>query len=168
MIRRASIELVGRAGAAPISMGAATLALGAVYYLSVRPMAVAVGLASIDAQRLPLLALALGSLPTMLHVLAFSLLTSSFGSRRAASHAWNCAAWVGINALFEIGQHELVARVLAAKLDSWCGATIACARTGQYFAQGTFDFTDIAAGALGGLLAYKILKYTDRHAENLS
>ncbi len=149
-------------------LGAAALALGAVYYAAVRPMAMAAGLASIDDQRFPALALALGSLPTLIHVLAFSLLTSAVGTTSAAGRAWTCAAWVAINALFELGQRETVARVLATQLDQWCGAMVSCSRTGQYFVRGTFDFMDIAAGALGGLVAYTILTHTVCHAERAS
>jgi hypothetical protein len=149
-------------------LGAAALALGAFYYTSVRPLAIAAGLTSNDAQRLPVLALALGSLPTLIHVLAFSLLTGAVGTTSAAGRAWTCAVWAAINALFELGQRESVARVLATRLDDWCGNVSVCTRTGQYFMRGTFDFTDIAAGALGGLLAYTILKNTDRRPENLS
>ena len=166
--RPPSIELTSRAVAAPIFVGAATLALGAVYYFSVRPMAISAGFASIDAQGLPVLALALGSLPTFLHVLAFSLLTGALNGMPASSRAWNCAVWAGVNAVFEIGQHETVARVLVVQLYSWCGTTIACARTSQYFAHGTFDIADLIAGSLGGLLAYTILNNSARHAESVS
>jgi hypothetical protein len=129
-------------------------------------MAVAAGLISNDAQRVPVLALALGSLPTLIHVLAFSLLAGALNARTPASHASICATWAGINALFEIGQNAVVARLLAAQLDRWCGAMTACVRASQYFIRGTFDWMDIVAGTLGGVLAYKILSDADRHAES--
>jgi hypothetical protein len=161
------IRWAGRAVAAPTLIGVSTLAAGAVYYLSVRPMAIAAGFASTDAQRLPVIAIALGSLPTFLHVLAFSMLTGALGES-ASSRIRSCTAWAGVNALFEVAQHATVARLLAEKLDLWCGEYFVCARTGQYFLRGTFDIADIAAGALGGLLAYTILKCRSHHAESVS
>ncbi len=161
------IGLTGPAVAAPTSIGVATLGLGAVYYLSIRPLAIAAGFASSDAQLLPILALALGSIPTFLHVLAFSMLAGALGES-ASDRIRSCTGWVGVNALFEVGQHATVARLLVKTLDRWCGEYFVCARTGQYFLRGTFDSADIAAGALGGLLAYIILKCRSRHAESVS
>lgn len=168
MIRRTPIRWINRAVAAPMVLGAATLALGAVYYLSVRPMAIAAGFASIDSQQPPIVVLALGSLPTFLHVLAFSMLTGALGASAESSRAWACIAWASVDGLFEFGQHEIVARLLVAQLDLRCGTNFVCARSGQFFLHGTFDIADIAAGALGGLLAYTILKYPIRHAESAS
>lgn len=162
------MNLTRRSVAAPMFLGAATLAIGAAYYLAVRPQAVAAGLASFDKQGSVVAALTLGSLPTFLHVLAFSLFGGALSAPFASNRAWVCIAWVGVNALFEVGQHAAVVRVLATHAHDWCGHINACARTGQYFSRGTFDFTDIAAGALGGLVAYTILNSRDRRAEYLS
>lgn len=144
--------------AAPACVGAAALVFGAIYYAALRPAATAAGLASSDAAGAPVLATVLGALPTFLHVSAFALLTGAVAACGARGRAWLCASWVGIDALFEIGQHVAIGPTLAAQLGQWCGALSACTRTGRFFAQGTFDTADLVAGILGGLAAYALLR----------
>lgn len=94
----------------------------------------------------------LGSAPSFLHACAFSLLTAvAAGSTRYAAI---CAAWAGINALFELGQHPTVAPALIAALPDWFAQVPLLDRVGAFFGGGTFDRTDMAAAALGALVAW--------------
>ena len=149
-------EAIRRAGGAipvPGWAGIAVLALGALYYVVLRPAAIGAGLVSAAG-----IATVLGSLPTFLHVCAFALLTSVVAATDMRGRACICSAWVGIDALFEMAQHALISPTLAVPLEHWCGALAACRRTSQFFVQGTFDPADLIAGVIGGLAAFSVLR----------
>jgi len=89
-----------------------------------------------------------GALPSFAHAFAFSLLTALLlapgrGAQRAA-----CLGWAAVDTLFEIGQHPAVAKHLL-----WLPGPLA-----RYFRHGVFDALDVAAGLLGALLAYALLR----------
>jgi hypothetical protein len=90
-----------------------------------------------------------GALPSFAHAFAFSLLSALLlppgrGWQRAA-----CLGWAAIDTLFEIGQHPAVSH----HLPGWLPGFIA-----RYFRYGVFDAFDVAAGLLGALAAYGLLR----------
>lgn len=101
-----------------------------------------------------------GVLPDFLHVFAFILLTAAVvpGPPRIVSI---CLFWLGIEALFEIGQHPALAPAIAAALPTWLEHFPILDRTAGYFLHGTFDWGDIVAIALGALTAYAVIKCTE-------
>lgn len=96
-------------------------------------------------------------LPSFLHVLAFTLLTVAIlRPRSRGGIAAVAGAWCATNVLFEIGQHTLIARLIAASLPAWFGHVALLENVGPYFLRGTFDYADIAAAVAGGSVAYLI------------
>ena len=94
-----------------------------------------------------------GPLPSFLHTLGFILLTAvAAGVRRRGSLAVVSLTWVGVESLFEIGQHPLLAGALAAGLSGLPGL----AGAGSYFVNGTFDPLDLLAVVLAGGLAWAL------------
>ncbi len=158
-------RFLGRADTAAVWIAVAALAFGAAYYAGLRPAATTAGFASTGSSWGPVVTTILGSLPTFLHAGAFALLTSVVGTMSARGRAWTCASWVGIDALFEVGQHAALGPTLAVQLEYWCGAMNACTRAGRFFAQGTYDPADVVAGVLGGLAAYGLLRLVPRDRE---
>jgi hypothetical protein len=103
--------------------------------------------------------------PSFIHVVAMVLLLAAVlrPTRRGATAL--CTSWVGINWLFELGQHRAVSAELAAWIASTCGEFVACERSRQFFLHGTFDAFDLAAAGVGGLVAWVVLSVTSRTQE---
>jgi hypothetical protein len=68
-----------------------------------------------------------------------------------------CAAWFLLEAAFEIGQNSDVSAWLTPRLPAWFDHVWLLANARNYFARGTFDPLDLAAGAAGATLAYFII-----------
>jgi hypothetical protein len=97
-------------------------------------------------------------LPSFVHALAFSLLTAAALPRRALPAYGACAAWAGVNLIFELGQHAAVRGSLARGLHDVLGDTSPARALAGYFLRGTFDGGDIAAALAGALLAAVLLR----------
>ena len=100
---------------------------------------------------------ALDSLPTALHVFAFSLLTIGIaGLPGFWPRCGFTAAWVGIDLLFELAQavnHAAFGRALARL--SMGGGLLQ-----QFVTDGVFDMKDITGAVIGGLLAMLVSSVT--------
>jgi hypothetical protein len=95
------------------------------------------------------------SLPSFLHVFAFSLLTAAVvASRSARTAAIIAGAWCGTDLLFELGQHPALAPIIDATLPSWFAGVPMLENVGPYFLLGSFDPADLAATVVGATLAY--------------
>lgn len=98
------------------------------------------------------------SLPTFIHVFAFSLLTAGLMANSQKGYAAACLFWFGINVLFEFGQ----------KYDSWViqfvpgwfSNFIFLENSKSYFLKGLFDYFDLLSITLGALVAYLVLLKT--------
>lgn len=95
-------------------------------------------------------------LPSFFHVLAFSLLTATVLAREARPPYGACVAWCAVNMAFEVGQHPALGTSLA-NIANGLGAP---PFLGRYFVYGTFDIADLAATAIGALLAAVALRLT--------
>jgi hypothetical protein len=126
--------------------GGALLLVGGGLYEFARPAS--------DAAALSLVA------PSFIHVVAMVLLLAAVLSPTRRGAIGLCTSWVGINWLFELGQHRAWSADLAAWLASACGESFACERSSQYFLHGTFDAFDLAAAGIGGLVAWIALTTT--------
>jgi len=98
-------------------------------------------------------------LPSLLHPLAFGLLTAAALPARSAARNGACLAWGAVNIVFELGQLPRAAAALAQALQDCCGAAPWTLPLSNYFLRGTFDVGDIAAAALGTLLAIGVLRF---------
>lgn len=96
-----------------------------------------------------------GSLPSLAHAFAFSLLSALALPWRRAWQAGACAGWAVVDALFEIGQHRALSGPLGELLPP----------IAAYLRRGTFDPLDVAAGCVGAALAYMLLRrFAREHA----
>jgi hypothetical protein len=95
------------------------------------------------------------SLPSFLHVFAFSLLTAAVvASRTARTAAIIAGAWCATDLLFEVGQHPALAPFIDASLPSWFASVPMLENVGPYFLRGSFDTADLAATIAGAAFAY--------------
>ncbi len=143
--------------------GLLTLALGLLLYWVERDVSRTLLIPRFDAlQAHGMLGAAAGWLPSLLHPLAFGLMTAAVLPPRRAAQFVAVAAWMLVNIAFEIGQHPTVAPLLAdALLDQADPGPVARALA-AYFRQGRFDPLDIAAAVGGAALAAVWLGWLDR------
>ena len=95
------------------------------------------------------------SLPAFIHVFAFILITAGLLGCRKRGSIIICLSWLLVDCAFELGQ----------KFNLWSSKIIQDWFTGvpflengrHYFLFGTFDFFDLAATAIGALIAYFVL-----------
>lgn len=137
-----------------IALGA--LALGTLVYLLDRPAATVYLLPqalSFARGHHPWFGALGGHLPEFVHVYAFILLTVAVSPW--PGRVWPiCAFWWTVDSLFELGQHPAIAPHIAAALPAWFQHVPLLDNTANYFLRGTFDPGDLAAIALGTLVAY--------------
>jgi len=95
------------------------------------------------------------SLPTFIHVFAFSLLTAGLIANRKKEYWGICLFWFGVNVLFELGQkfHSNFIQFIP----DWFSDIVFLENTKSYFLQGRFDYLDIFSIALGAFVAYVFL-----------
>ena len=96
-------------------------------------------------------------LPSFVHVAIFILITGVLLKPWRFPIASICLLWFGIDILFELAQHEVIAARIAAILPDWFQDVILLENTAGYFLSGTFDPLDILSIALGSIVAYLVL-----------
>ena len=99
-------------------------------------------------------------LPSLAHVLGFSLLSAAWLPPPA--HPAACASWCVIDLGFECGQHASVAPLLAAWLAQWSPGLPGAEALQRYFLRGRFDPLDLLACIAGAGLALMILRWPRR------
>lgn len=104
-------------------------------------------------------------LPSAVHPFAFGLLSASLLPVQGAARPAACVAWAMVNALFELGQHPLVSARVALLLQGTEAPAWLVRPLSNYFVRGTFDVGDLAATALGALLAVGVLHLARRTRE---
>jgi hypothetical protein len=106
------------------------------------------------------------SLPSLVHVFAFTLLTAAvLAPRTAAAAAAIAAAWGAADVLFELGQYPTIATAVAAALPTWFRGVPLLENVGPYFLNGTFDPADLVATAAGAAAAYLTIVLSSRQGE---
>lgn len=105
-------------------------------------------------------------LPSFVHVFAFSLFSAALLAPQPRWEYGTCAFWLAVNAVFEIGQHAQVRGRLADTLLQGLGDGPVARVLANYFLRGTFDMGDLAAAALGAVMAASILRCRRFHQEN--
>lgn len=106
----------------------------------------------------PLFAIIGNSLPTFIHVFAFTLMTASIVTKQKSGYVTVCLAWFSVDVLFEIGQglDEMIIQIIP----DWFSNFLFLENTRSYFLKGRFDYFDLLSIALGSLIAYNVLLKT--------
>lgn len=104
-------------------------------------------------------------LPSAMHPLAFGLLSAVLLPARGVARPAACLAWALVNALFELGQHPRFSGRIAQALHATEGPAWLVQPVSNFFVRGTFDVADLAATALGALLALGVLHLAQRTRE---
>ena len=94
-----------------------------------------------------------GWLPSLAHVLAFSLLTAACLPRTGRAPLAACAVWSLVNAAFELAQLPQLAVPLSQGLRAVAPDLAMAHAVARYLLNGTFDPRDLLACGAGGLLA---------------
>ena len=105
-----------------------------------------------------------GSLPSFIHALSFSMITSSLYPTKALIYALICLRWLFIGVIFELGQGpgKWIIQLIPDSMNK-----IPCIGSIQdYFLLGTFDVLDLLAVFLGSSTGFLLLLLTgDRRYE---
>jgi hypothetical protein len=152
--------VMNRINRGQIVIGVTSLATGLLVYLVARPSSSVWFLPSalhLDIPLSPVVRHASGSVPTFTHALAFSLLSAGVIASRRLGGAVICTAWFLLESAFEIGQRADISPWLTSRLPVWFDHIWLLANTSRFFARGTFDVSDLAAGAAGAALAFVII-----------
>jgi hypothetical protein len=104
-----------------------------------------------------------GSLPECVHAFSFILITAGLIFCRRRGYLIICLAWFVIDSAFELGQR--FSTWPSKTFPDWFTGIPFLENTGNYFAQGTFDFIDLAAIAFGTMMAYLVLIATSKRRE---
>jgi hypothetical protein len=154
---------IGGVNRSQVAIGVTSLLTGLLYYLVRRPPGSVWFLSSMPHLGLPaphVIGYATGSLPSLTHALGFSLLSAGVVSSRRRGAAIICASWFLLESAFEIGQRPDISAWLTPRLPAWFDHVWLLANARNYFALGTFDPFDLAAGAAGAAVAYIIICHT--------
>ena len=108
---------------------------------------------------LPPLLVALGnSLPTFIHVFAFTLMTAGLFASNEKEYGIVCFLWFTIDTLFELGQ-VLNYKMMQGIADRFSDLFL-LEKIINYFLHGRFDYLDLLSIAVGSVFAYIILSKT--------
>lgn len=146
-----------------ISIGFLTLFAGLWLYLINRPsdiyfVSIIKGAEHIHHLALPFPTGIGGTLPSFLHVFAFSLLLGGLLACRKIGYLIICCSWLFTNVLFELGQRHPIS---ASQVIPECfEGMFILENMRDYFLNGTFDSFDLAASSVGALAAYWVLVRT--------
>jgi len=149
-----------------ICIGAATLFIGTLVYLIDRPpdhtYFVYSNLFDISLHNtLPNIFGIIGnSLPTLIHVFSFILITAGLLSCQRRGCLIICVSWFIIDSAFELGQgfKPLIVKIIP----EWFAGIPFLENTENYFLHGTFDLNDLVCVLLGSIMAYFVLLTTNR------
>ena len=103
------------------------------------------------------------SLPSLLHVYAFILLTAACLPRGRAWALAACLSWFAIECLFEAGQHPRLRNLVVSRIPEWFDGVPLLEASRNYFLNGIYDPLDIAASAAGAAAAWLTIRLTRTH-----
>ena len=99
-------------------------------------------------------------LPTFSHTFAFILLTTAVMTQRRGAALFACAAWLLVNSLFELAQHESLAVKIVEWLPGWFSDWPLLDNMAAYFLIGRFDPIDLASILAASIAAYLLILYS--------
>ena len=99
------------------------------------------------------------SLPDLLHVFSFILITAGLLSCQKRGYLIICLSWFSLDFSFQLCQkyNELPLKIIP----NWFKGIPFLENTENYFSQGTFDIFDVIAIASGTAIAYFVLLTTN-------
>lgn len=98
------------------------------------------------------------SLPSFIHVFSFILIAAGLLSCQKRGCRIICICWFLTDIIFELGQKF---NLWSFKIiPDWFGGILFLENTKNYFTRGTFDYFDLAAIAIGAIVAYFVLLLT--------
>ena len=97
-------------------------------------------------------------LPTLLHTLAFVLITAAILRPWPRLLPAICATWFVVESLFELGQMAPFDSLIAAAVPAWFDRVHVLRITSDYFIQGTYDPLDILSIGIGAVIAYPLVR----------
>jgi hypothetical protein len=100
------------------------------------------------------------SLPAFIHVFSFILITAGLTFCKKRGCLIICLSWFLVDSAFELGQRFNTWSSIM--IPDWFEGIPCLENTESYFLQGTFDFTDLAAIALGTVMAYFVIVITNK------
>ena len=95
------------------------------------------------------------SLPTFIHVVAFTVMTAGIIARQKRGYVSVCLFWFAVDCLFEVGQ-GLDTKIVEI-IPDWFSHIVFLENIKSYFLQGSFDYLDIFSIALGSFVSYVFL-----------
>ena len=95
------------------------------------------------------------SLPTFIHIFAFSLITASLIASQKNGYVLVCLFWFIVDVIFEIAQ--FFGSYVSQVIPNWFSNYLFLENTRNYFLKGSFDYLDLLSIALGSLAAYTLL-----------
>lgn len=98
------------------------------------------------------------SIPSLLHIYAFILLTSVVISASINAARLICIFWLIIELVFETGQHPVVASAISENLPEWFYHYAWLQSISNYFINGKFDVLDVMCLVLGSVFAFITVK----------
>lgn len=103
----------------------------------------------------PLLVALENSLPTFIHVFAFTLMTAGLFASGKKGYVIVSFFWFTIDALFELGQafNNMMIQVVP----EWFSDFLLLENIKNYFLHGRFDYLDLFSIVVGSLVAYILL-----------
>ena len=101
------------------------------------------------------------SLPTFIHVFAFTLMTAGFVASKKRDYIIICLFWFVIDVFFELAQG--LGNIIILIIPDWFSNFLFLENTRSYFLHGQLDYLDIVSIALGSLVAYIILINTSEY-----
>ena len=104
------------------------------------------------------------SLPSLVHVCAFILLTYACLPFTRSNAVKVCIFWLVLELLFEVGQLASVSQWIASVLPVWFNHFPLLDNFANYFLAGVFDWRDVTSILIGTMLAFFIIELISHHA----
>ncbi|MGD8567112.1 MAG: hypothetical protein PVJ39_03330 [Gammaproteobacteria bacterium] len=102
------------------------------------------------------------SLPSFTHVYAFILFTAALLPPGRKAYLGATLAWLATDSAFEIAQHPAIAPIAASAVPDWFAGIPVLENTRNYLLHSTFDYSDLAAIAMGAIAAAVTILITTR------
>ena len=100
------------------------------------------------------------SLPSLIHVFSFILITAGFLSCQKKCCIIICASWFLTDTVFELGQK--FKPWSSTIVPDWFSGIVFLENSKNYFLCGTFDYFDLVAITMGTVIAYFVILSTNK------
>ncbi len=135
-----------------LALACAVLVIGSLIYVLCRPAesTILFGAFAVGGQLPEVVGPIANSFPTVAHAFSLSVITALWLGMTKRGRIAACLLWLGIDGVFEIGQHAAIAARIAALIPDRLDLI------GAFFSTGTFDVGDLISIGIGTAAAYVI------------